>query len=213
MEKIKVLGIWGGASDESEDRTLSNQFRRVMEFMGRAGAKIETDDPREYLKTLENARPGKDFISPEAKVLGEKVLEADIIIIATPVHWRLPSATIVAFIHHILAPLEWGGETGGGYECKGKIFATLIAFDDDGATLVASTLHDIASHMGFRSPEFSSHHINFKMLGQSEDLWQEEPEEMCPYLLRAAARGKMESAKTEKETDVWRKFCNQFNKK
>jgi multimeric flavodoxin WrbA len=207
MKKIQVLGIWGGDLDETKDKTLRDHFGRVMEFMGRAGAHIEVAAPIESLKKIQNAQPGKNFISPAAKSLAKKVLQADILIVATPVHWRGPSVPIVAFIHHVLAPLEWGGETGGGYECKGKTFATLVACDDDGAAMVASGLHDTARHMGFCSPEFSSQHINFMMRGKSEDLWQEKPEEMCSYLLREAARRRMEWAPTEKEMIAWWKLC------
>ena len=186
-EPIKVLGVFGGSIHERSDSILRGQMARLLDSMREKDALVEYHELGKVLKKLENTLPSKAFLSEEAVFLAGKVRWADILIIATPVHWRLPSLTTVAFIHHVLAPLEWGGMENGGYECWGKVCATMINCDDDGAAMVGSSLHDTLNHMGFVSPPWSAHHKNIMMLN-SEDDWQNNPGAFGPILLETAKR-------------------------
>jgi multimeric flavodoxin WrbA len=187
MDPIRVLGIYGGDPTFRHDRTLCAQFDSLLASMANMGAKTSGAILGDHLARLANAQPGKQFDSRNAELLGQKVMAADVLIIATPVHWRKPSLLTSAFIDHVLAPLEWGGIEGNGYECWGKVAATLIVCDDDGATLVASGIHDTLTHMGFFFPPWAAHHKNFAMKS-SEDDWQNQPESLGPILLETAQR-------------------------
>jgi hypothetical protein len=94
---------------------------------------------------------------------------------------------MISFVHLVLAPLEWGGEKNGGYECMGKVGGIFTVFDDDGAVMVESSLNDTLGHMAFDRPRFNTHHSNIAA-HSSEDEWQKKPELVASYLIEAAKK-------------------------
>jgi NAD(P)H-dependent FMN reductase len=98
MKSVKVLGVYGGSS--GRDRLLSKHLADLLKAVQDAGAACERIDLEEKLDLLRNAEPSKKFVSPAAEELADNVLWADVLIVATPVHWRLPSLLTTAFIHH-----------------------------------------------------------------------------------------------------------------
>ncbi len=186
--EIKVLAAYGGSELPNEDTTLRDNVNRFLRAAQLAGALTEFCDLKDHFSNqlIGNARPSKE-IRPGLEGLAAKVMRADILALATPVHWRLPSMLMTAFVHLVLAPLEWGGDKNGGYQCKGKVAGIFVVFDDDGATIVASSLNDTLGHMGFDRPHFNTHHTNIAA-HSSEDSWQKEPELLAPILTEAARK-------------------------
>lgn len=182
---IQVLLLYGGSEFGSENLTLRYNCNKLLGALNKLSAEVEFCDLKDWFgkEYIGNARPSKQ-VRPTLELLRDKVLAADVLILATPVHWRLPSMLMVAFIHLILAPLEWGGKDGNGYECEGKIPAIITIFDDDGAVMVESTLNDILGHMALDKPRWNILHTNIKAF-ESEDNWQNEPEALAPILMQA----------------------------
>lgn len=186
--EIRVLAAYGGSEFVEEDTTLRDNVVRFLKAAEQAGAQTEFCDLKDHFSNqfIGNARPSKE-IRPGLMPLRDKVMQADILVLATPVHWRTSSLLTIAFVHLVLAPLEWGGEKNGGYECAGKVAGIFVAFDDDGATMVESSLNDTLGHMAFDRPRFNTHHTNIAA-HSSEDNWQKEPELLAPILIEAARK-------------------------
>lgn len=185
-KKIRALIVYGGSLSSKRDRTLKKHARRLGTALTKGGAGVKRVNLEDYPFKVKNADPSKKILRG-LKPLHDGVVAADIVVLVTSVHWRLPTHPMVAFIHHVLAPMEWGGLKGGGYECWGKIGATLVVCDDDGASQVASMLHDTLTHMGFFFPPWAAHHKNVAMQG-GEDDWQNKPESLAPILIETAKR-------------------------
>ncbi len=182
---IRVAGFFAG-DPLPEQPDLHEQFDIVMQYFAKLGAQMQAYDVSKYLKKLYNAKKSKEFGSKGAEYLARRVMWADIVIIASPVHWSGLPMFGHAFVHHVLSPLEWGGRTGGGYECSGKTFGSMFTYHEMGAAMAGSHVHFVVNHMKMDSPGWSAHCFNKDI--PSEDGWQKNPRLMARALFEHAMR-------------------------
>ncbi len=95
------------------------------------------------------------------------ILDADLVVFATPVYWFNVSALMKQLIEALPEAPD--------YECEGKIAFLLAVCDDDGGQQALNQMAAPLSHMGFGFPPYAlSNYINHSMMERSEEQWQRE---------------------------------------
>jgi len=93
-------------------------------------------------------------IDDDMKTLYDKVLKADVLIIATPIYWFSPSSVVKKFIDRLTA-LENMIFVDGKSWVEGKIAGVIAVGNDSGAISVISNLYATLVSMGFMIPPFA----------------------------------------------------------
>ncbi|MBL8705364.1 MAG: NAD(P)H-dependent oxidoreductase [Rhodospirillales bacterium] len=149
-----LLGILGAPTREkSIAYSLLGRALRAAERLG-----VGTD-----IEILES-----DF---NAHAVGERMVKANGLIIATPVHWFNVSTLIKRFLDEVFWELD--GEP---YPLEGKPLGIIATCNEDGANQAIASIAMPANHVGLYVPPFGTLIHNIAMPGHGEDGWQDDPE-------------------------------------
>jgi len=156
---IKILGIngsprkWGNtckllkvALKAAEHEGAATEIVHLYEYEIRPCEGCVSDDVKEckYPCPLED----------DMRLLYDKVLKADGLIISTPVYWYSPSGQLKNFIDRLTA-LENMVVIEGRSWLEGKVAGVIVCGNDGGAVHVASTLLATLNDMGIHIPPWS----------------------------------------------------------
>jgi len=206
MGDIHVIGFDGSPV---RGGTCAAILERALSGAKKAGASIELVRLQEFITApfhgvhdpkLENAykalpEPVKrlipqkirklatDHLFPEeVKPLISMIEKADAFIFASPTWWSMPSDFLKTFLNY-LTICDYRG-----YSLRGKVAGFISVCEEDGAQHVNALLQNALTHMGVATPPFCSFFFNKKMLGQSEENWQEEDQELLGVNVARMAR-------------------------
>ncbi len=91
------------------------------------------------------------------------ILQTDVIVFGTPVHWFNVSALMKELID--------GLPEGPKYPCEGKTAFFLAVCDEDGGQQAINQMFAPLNHMGFAIPPYASYFYNNNMASKSEGKW------------------------------------------
>lgn len=156
---VKVIGINGSP------RKYGNTYKMLsiaLKYAQVEGARVEIINLYDYrlehcigcLSDEQRACRYPCVLEDDMKIIYDKVLEAEGIILATPIYWYLPSSMMKLFIDR-LTVFENMVFIEGKSWVEGKVAGVIVAGNDSGALTVASAIQSILNSMGFKIPPWS----------------------------------------------------------
>jgi multimeric flavodoxin WrbA len=206
MDAVHVIGFDGSPV---KGGTCATILKRALSGAERAGASIELVRLQEVITApfhgvhdpkLENAykalpasvkrlipqgvrRLATDHLFPEeVRPVIAKIEKADAFIFASPTWWSMPSDFLKTLLNY-LTICDYRG-----YSLRGKVAGFIGVCEEDGAQHVNALLQNALTHMGVATPPFCSFFFNKKMVGQSEENWQETDQELLGANVARMAR-------------------------
>jgi multimeric flavodoxin WrbA len=149
-----ILGIL--CAPTAEKSVAYGLLRKALRAAEEAGTSSE----------LEILRP--DF---SIKAVQKKLLDADGLIIATPVHWFNMSVLAKRLIDEVF--WDFDNED---YELEGVPLGIIATCNEDGANQAIASIAMPLNHCGLYVPPFGTLIHNIAMPGHGERGWQNEPE-------------------------------------
>lgn len=156
---MKILGVNGSP------RKYGNTFKMLavaLKYAKLEGAEVELINLYDYnLKPCIGCLSDEQLacrypcvIEDDMKILYDKVLKAEGMIIATPIYWYLPSSMTKLFIDR-LTVFENMIFVDGKSWVEGKVAGVIAVGNDSGSLTTISTLQSILNSMGFEIPPWS----------------------------------------------------------
>lgn len=184
---VKVLILYGGDRSRKYNRTLQTQVRKFIFGAKSRGAVCEVIRLGDWPFVAQNARPTHRVRGP-LRPLRTKVMQANIIVHATVVHWRKPSLLTTAFIDQVEAPLEWGApKKGKGWQAWAKTIVMITVGDDSGDSTVNAIIQEGAQDRGVFPIAWGSHRKH-KGMPRSENNYQNRPDVVARIAVEHARR-------------------------
>ena len=141
---------------------------------------LQAAEKKGTTSALEILRP--DF---SLKAVQKKLLDADGLIIATPVHWFNVSVLAKRLIDEVF--WDFSDEP---YDLDGMPLGIIATCNEDGANQAIASIALPLNHCGLYVPPFGTLIHNIAMPGHGEHGWQNRPEEIgaqvATYALKAA---------------------------
>lgn len=169
-ESLAVVGIDASYTGKGPVAQMLDDALEACKQTGELGEGVEVS--LEVFRLIDHM-PG--FTCPEQGVvpaylrdIAQKLLAADIILIAVPTFWSWPSAMLVQFMIDITA-----FEVDGDFPLRGKVAAVISHCDEDGAEKVVSDTMVPLRHLGFAFAPFAGFWRNRTGARFSEHGWQE----------------------------------------
>ena len=146
-----ILGISGG----KKGGRAASFLKQCLQEMKRRRVKVELVELCDYnilpiTRIDGDPEHGKSLQSKDdMPALYEKILEADSVVFATPVHWFSVSSEMKIFLDR-LTPLE-----NAGFKLEGKIAGFITYGNEEGRMNALMQLSAVANHMGMLIPPYA----------------------------------------------------------
>ncbi|MEX2016986.1 MAG: flavodoxin family protein [Candidatus Pacearchaeota archaeon] len=161
MKEVTILGINGSPN---KNGLCTNLLKKSLKVAEKYGAKTKiihlVDIERKFYSGSLGKKPQKDF-----KPIAKEVLNADGLVLATPVYWMNMSSLMKEFIDE-LTFLEIDN-----FKMEGKVAGFIATCEEDGGWQTILNMAGPLSHMGLIFPPYSMVFYNRRFPGKSEHAW------------------------------------------
>lgn len=162
--KIVVLGINGSPGTRGRVRCVS-LLKKVLRAAQIKGARTSLIHLKRYEQNLFKLSDETDPPS-QIKFLFTRIISADAVVLATPVHWFGVSGVMKTFLEY-LTYLE-GSEN---FALEGKVVAFIATCNTDGGMKTVLDMAGPLNHMGALIPPYGMFFFNGKLAKNSEKAW------------------------------------------